>query len=163
MWPHRVSRRRNGNIKLQPCYFLDLEVWQAELVFSVYRGPTFTLYLLVPALTLGTCPPERPHLGSPTLGTWLGSAHRGYWQAMERKKRRTYSSFSFSFFLGFFFFFFFFFGFLEPHPRHVGIPRLGVESELQLPSWQQQIRAMSVTYITAHGNAGSLTQSEARD
>ena len=36
--------------------------------------------------------------------------------------------FPFSFF--FFFFFFFFFGFLEPHPWHMEVPRLGVKSEL---------------------------------
>ena len=39
--------------------------------------------------------------------------------------------------------FFFFFG---PHLEHVDGPRLGAEWELQLPA-----------YITAHGNAGSLT------
>ena len=36
--------------------------------------------------------------------------------------------------------------FLGPHPRHMEVPRLGVESELQLPA-----------YNTAHGNVGSLT------
>ena len=51
------------------------------------------------------------------------------------------------YFLNFFVFFFFFFAFLGPHLRHMEVPRLGVESELQ-PS----------TYTTAHGNAGSLTQ-----
>ena len=34
-----------------------------------------------------------------------------------------------SFFLSFFFFF------LGPHPRHMEVPRLGVESELQLPAY----------------------------
>ena len=43
--------------------------------------------------------------------------------------------------------------FLGMHLRHMEIPRLGVESELQ----QHQIRAESATYTTAHGNAGSLT------
>ena len=33
----------------------------------------------------------------------------------------------------FFFFFFFFFCFLGLHPRHMKVPRLGVQSELQLP------------------------------
>ena len=48
--------------------------------------------------------------------------------------------------------------FLGPYPRHMAIPRLGLESELQLPEPQQhQIWAMSVTYTTAHGNTGSLT------
>ena len=41
-------------------------------------------------------------------------------------------SFSSSFF---FFFFFFFFCFLGPHLGHIEAPRLGVESELQLPSY----------------------------
>ena len=47
------------------------------------------------------------------------------------------------------------------HPLHMEVPRLEVKSELQLwpaPQPQQhQIRAESVTYITAHGNTGSLT------
>ena len=42
--------------------------------------------------------------------------------------------------------FFFFFVSLGLHPRHMEVPRLGVESELKLPA-----------YTTAHGNAGSLT------
>ena len=33
------------------------------------------------------------------------------------------------------FFFFFFFFFLGPHLRHIEVPRLGVESELQLPAY----------------------------
>ena len=37
--------------------------------------------------------------------------------------------------------------FLGLHPRHMEVPRLRVKSELQLPA-----------YITAHSNAGSLTQ-----
>ena len=39
------------------------------------------------------------------------------------------------------------------------VPRLGVESELHLLAYAQQhgIRALSVTYTTANGNAGSLT------
>ena len=32
---------------------------------------------------------------------------------------------------------FFFFFFLGPHPRHVELPRLGVELELQLPAYPQ--------------------------
>ena len=34
----------------------------------------------------------------------------------------------------FLFFFFFFFIFLGPHPWHMEVPRLGVDSELQLPA-----------------------------
>ena len=55
------------------------------------------------------------------------------------------------------------FVFLWPHPRHMEIFRLGVESELQLQacttrSTQQcWIRAMSETYTMAHGKAWSLT------
>ena len=41
------------------------------------------------------------------------------------------------------------------------VPRLGVESELQLLTYTTAIAAwdptMSVTYTTAHSNAGSLT------
>ena len=55
---------------------------------------------------------------------------------------------------------FFFFQWL--HLQHMEVPRLGVESELQLQlstSQPQQcaIRASSETYTAAHGNAGSLT------
>ena len=56
---------------------------------------------------------------------------------------------------------FFFFGFLGPHPRHMEVPRLGVESELQLlvytTTTATEIRAASETYTTVHGNTGSLT------
>ena len=41
------------------------------------------------------------------------------------------------------------------------VPRLGVESELQLPVYatatERQIRAASATYTTTHGNPRSLT------
>ena len=41
------------------------------------------------------------------------------------------------------------------------VPRLGVESELQLPAYATATamtdQATSVTYITAHGNTGSST------
>ena len=51
--------------------------------------------------------------------------------------------------------------FLGPHLQNMEIPRLGVESELQLPAYataiQHQIRAISATYTTAHSNAGSST------
>ena len=43
-----------------------------------------------------------------------------------------------------FFCFFFFFFFLGPHPQHMEFPRLGVESDLQLPA-----------YATSHSNWGS--------
>ena len=51
------------------------------------------------------------------------------------------------------------FFFLWPHLWHVEVLRLGVESELQPTQQPQQrrIRAVSVTYTTARGNAGSLT------
>ena len=47
-----------------------------------------------------------------------------------------------------------------PHPWDVEVPRLGVESGLQLlrpQSQKRRIRGTSVTYTTAHGNARSLT------
>jgi len=40
-----------------------------------------------------------------------------------------------SFLFCFVFVFVFFFAFLEPHPRHVEVPRLGVQSELQPPAY----------------------------
>ena len=51
--------------------------------------------------------------------------------------------FSFLFFSFFFFCLFVFFG---PHPRHMEVPRLGVELELSPPA-----------YTTAHSNVGSST------
>ena len=53
--------------------------------------------------------------------------------------------------------------FLGPHPRHMEVPRLGVESGCSCwPTPQPQpqphrIHAASVSYTTAHGSAGSLT------
>ena len=60
-----------------------------------------------------------------------------------------------------FFFCFLFFCFLGPHLWHVEVPRLGSNqscSHWPIPQPQQhQIRAASMTYTTAHGDAGSLT------
>ena len=58
--------------------------------------------------------------------------------------------------------------FLEPHPQHMEVPRLGVELELQLqPTLQPQqhrIRAISATYTTAQGTIRSFNPlSKARD
>ena len=56
-------------------------------------------------------------------------------------------------------FFFFFPVFLGPHPQHMGVPRLGVKLELQLPAnttaTQRHIRAKPATYTTAHDNVRS--------
>ena len=53
------------------------------------------------------------------------------------------------------------FFFLWPYLQHMEVPRLGVEPELQLlltpQPGQHEIRAASVTYTAACGNAGSLT------
>ena len=55
-----------------------------------------------------------------------------------------------------------FFCFLGPYSLSMEIPRLGVKfgavaAGLHYSSQQHGIRAMSVTYTTAHGNAKSLT------
>ena len=46
------------------------------------------------------------------------------------------------------------------HPEHMEVPRLGVESELQLLTYataiQCQIQSTSVTYTRAHSNTRSL-------
>ena len=51
----------------------------------------------------------------------------------------------------------FLFFFLGPYLRHIEVPRLGVESELQLLAYatatQRRIQAASTTYTMAHGNA----------
>ena len=50
---------------------------------------------------------------------------------------------------------------LGPLPRHMEVPRLGVESELQLLTYTTATATpdlnQSVTYTTARGNVGSLT------
>ena len=51
---------------------------------------------------------------------------------------------------------FFFFCFLGLHLGHVEVPRLGVESELQLLAYAIATRATPVTCTTAHGNTGFL-------
>ena len=60
-----------------------------------------------------------------------------------------------------FLFCFVLFCFLGPHLWHIGVPRLRVESELQLPSYPQPLQwwdpRASATYTTAHNNAGSPT------
>ena len=53
------------------------------------------------------------------------------------------------------------FFFLGPHPCHMEVHRLGVKSELQMPVYTTAtvtpIQAVSITYTTAHVNAGSLS------
>ena len=52
--------------------------------------------------------------------------------------------------------FIYLFSLFRPHPWHMEVPRLGVESELQPLAYttpqQRHIQAMPVTYTTAHGN-----------
>ena len=54
-----------------------------------------------------------------------------------------------------------FFFFIGPYPWHMEVPSLGVELELQLLAYTtgtaMQDLSVSVTYISAHGNPGSLT------
>ena len=64
-------------------------------------------------------------------------------------------------YLFFSFLFFFFFLFLGYHQQHVEVPRLGIQSELQLPAHTvattTQVPSCVCTYTTAHINTGSLT------
>ena len=54
-----------------------------------------------------------------------------------------------------------FFFFLEPHPQHMKVSRLGVELELQMPAYATatatRVQIASTTYTMARGNAQSLT------
>ena len=56
---------------------------------------------------------------------------------------------------------FFFFVFLGPHPQHMRFPGSGLKNRFSCQPTPQpqpcQIRAMSATYTTAHGNSRSLT------
>ena len=62
---------------------------------------------------------------------------------------------------------FFLFFFLEPHPRHMDVPRLGVKSELQLPAYTiaTAMPNPSCVYDLHHSSQQQwiLTQSKARD
>ena len=57
---------------------------------------------------------------------------------------------------------FFFFTFSVLHLRHMEVPRIGVESELQLPAYTTATgrgnQLTSATYTTAHHNTGFSTQ-----
>ena len=62
------------------------------------------------------------------------------------------------------YFFFFFFCFLGPHPQHMEVPRLEVQSELQLLAYSTAIATSNLSLVcdlhhstTAQGNARSLT------
>ena len=46
-----------------------------------------------------------------------------------------------------FFCFFLFFSFLEPHPWHVEVPRLGVESELHLPAYSRATEIPDLCHV----------------
>ena len=54
-------------------------------------------------------------------------------------------------------FIYFWGGFLGPHPQHMEVPRLEVESELQLLAYTIAIATRIVTHTTAQGNAISPT------
>ena len=79
---------------------------------------------------------------------------------VSKRKGRATSVYLFSFFLLLFFFFLSFI-FLGLHLRHMEVPRLGVQSELQLPAYTTVTATPDpscvVTYSIAHGNTGSLT------
>jgi len=61
------------------------------------------------------------------------------------------------------FIYLFIFAFLGPNLQHMEVPRLGVESELQLPDYSHSHSTVGSKltldphYDTAHLNAGSLT------
>ena len=59
-----------------------------------------------------------------------------------------------------FFIYLLIFAFLGLHPQYMEVPRLGIESELQLPAYTTATAmwdlSVSVTYTTAHSNSGSL-------
>ena len=57
---------------------------------------------------------------------------------------------------------FFFFVFLGPYPWHMEVPKLGLESELQLLAYAKATEIRDQSHVcdlhtTGHGNAGSLT------
>ena len=64
-------------------------------------------------------------------------------------------------FLLWLFFFLIFFCLLGPHLQHMGVPRLGVKSELQLLAYATatttRVQAVSASYTTVHSKVRSLT------
>ena len=81
---------------------------------------------------------------------FLTIAHLTYWLLLWSKH------YSREFRMFFFFFFFLFFFFLGPHPQCIEVPRLGVESGLQLLAYTT-IAMQDPSHTTAHGNTRSLT------
>ena len=81
---------------------------------------------------------------------------RDFWEQIAETLGSLHHPNHFSFFLYLFFFFF-----LGLHLQHMRVPRLGVESELQLLAYTTatatRIQATSSTYTTPHGNTGTLT------
>ena len=85
-------------------------------------------------------------------------------QSIIKREREYFLSVCLSVFLSVFLSFFFFLSFLlRPHPKHMEVPRLGIESDCSCwptPQPQQrQIRATSATHTTAHGDAHSNARS----
>ena len=73
-----------------------------------------------------------------------------------------------NFTLLFLFFYFLFFCFLGPHLQHMEIPRLGVESELQLPAYTTATAVQNLSHVfDLHHRSGQRQilnpLSEARD
>ena len=89
-------------------------------------------------------------LGKYLVVKWLGCMLNGF------NFMKLPNCFPKLFFLLFFYFlsFCYFFG---PLPRHMEVPRLGVESEPTPEPQQLGIRAASATYTVAHSNARSWT------
>uniref|UniRef100_A0A8D1F9Y2 small monomeric GTPase n=1 Tax=Sus scrofa TaxID=9823 RepID=A0A8D1F9Y2_PIG len=101
------------------------------------------------------------HASSDVERMILGTPYAMRWPKKKKTNKKTPNYLKSSenrFFLLSFFFFFFFLG---PHPQHMEVPGLGVESELYLrltpQPWQCQIQTLSVTYTADCGNVVSLT------
>ena len=82
-------------------------------------------------------------------------SHSKYYLSSSSHKAEKFNSIYYHSLFGFFGFFFWSF---QGHTCSIWSPIGAIAADLRPPQPQQcQIRAVSATYITAHGNAGSLT------
>ena len=128
--------------------------FQKNICSDFERGQWFLkIYLQITKNLLGRSPNSLPHMhfSLPYLSCFFLPP---FWSHLLPPSLPSFLVFLFLFLFGPFVFW-------GPQSRNMEVPRLGVESELHCrptPQPQQrELRAASVTYTTAHGNAGFLT------
>ena len=128
-------------------------------LISSHQGPHGTAVIILPALEMRKPKLESQwhgfHVRVETAGKFTFRHCSGYFWCPGTICLYVFSTnmhYLYNFYFLIFIYLFeksFFCVFLGPHLRHMEVPRLGVESELQL-----------LSYTTAHSNPGSLTHYE---